>query len=88
VQTLTAADNLLVPRFRKNSLGFWWDAEMCRLKEESVNANRIRKSLGRPEGLALFFKGAGHVAPVIGNNHDETKMITQTFIQMHFMSLY
>ena len=54
VQTLTTADNLFVPHLRKNSLKFWWDAEMSRLKEESVNSDRIWKSIGRPRSGPIF----------------------------------
>lgn len=56
VNTLLTASTLFVPQLKKNSLKFWWNAQMSQLKEDSVNSDRLWKAAGRPRSGPVFLR--------------------------------
>lgn len=53
---LTQAGRLCVPAIKKNLFKYWWNDELRRLKQESIETNRDWKNAGKPRFGATFLR--------------------------------
>jgi len=56
VVILTTGANNFVPQYRKNFFKFWWDEELNILKSDSIESDKLWKSVGKPRQGPVFEK--------------------------------
>ena len=51
---LIEASELVIPKLVKNFLKYWWDEELTIIKEESIAADKLWKSNGKPRSGLIY----------------------------------
>jgi exonuclease III len=54
VDALKSASSLTVPKCKNDFFKFWWDEELCLLKEAAIASHRVWSNAGRSRSGALF----------------------------------
>ena len=79
VSVLNNGSSLYVPSCRKGFWKFWWDEELDRLKEASIDSNRVWKSAGKPRQGSIFVKRQQCRAQYRKRLRDGQKLSTTTY---------
>jgi hypothetical protein len=56
IHVLSSASNFYVPQHKKSFYKFWWDEELNRLKDDSIESNKLWKAAGKPRCGPIFDK--------------------------------
>ena len=79
VHILRYCSQTYVPRIKKNYFKFWWDAELSELKQQSVAASDLWKSVGRPNSGDIYHTHRKNKAAYKRAIHERQRNETQVY---------